>query len=495
LLKAIQELADAGAYSSVENPLQCHDLLAKAALGRLCIPARRLLHGQIARSLVKTLSGADFPSRALDALMHFEMADLTSELSELVPNLARRYLERDMPSHAAAVLRRYGSMEGARPASLSDLLEEALYRAGDYEGLLDICRTASGGVRALRISNDLAPEKAIRRIDAASHSDTLSDTGQLAAHAVLISETPHYSADIRMTAALLALRIVANGLDTRLADRAYRAGVAACESDQVKEAQRLQFDFIFHTSFGELDSAKISATGLLALLPQMPSGGSRVTLKQHTAYALRICGSVEQSRALFEEVHEESKALEMRTAAVLSAWYISLIADEAHADETLAWQWLERAKTALSNSTDPLLALVVRQHTARLIIGSETRYDRNTAAALACTSAGDRYFPKREAYATAISLAFSLREGDQDQTERLLAHGMSLFSIVRGTLGQDYLATQLTRALLSLGRAPEAAALISTYLSRWRREKYPLPHYLHAAAQTTAMPQRESWDA
>jgi hypothetical protein len=447
------------------------------------VQARRLLHADIARALAQYDVSTANPTRSLDALIHFERAELHSEIPAALLTTATRLLERGMPTHAAAALRRHSPPSAWRVDALADLLEESLYRAGDYSGLLSILGNQDKPSSTVRLRDTLSPESTIRRIEAASHSDTLSDTRELAAHAILIAEMRSCAAETRLTAATLALRIVANGLDRELAERAYRAGHSVLRVASVGERQELEFELIYHTSFGDLEAAATAVRRLAVLLPTMQTGNSRVSTTLNTAYCFRVCGEMDASNRLFEQAHSEALGLGMTTAAVLSAWYASIIADDAYADEPGAWHWMERAIEARGDSNDPLLRLVIDHHMARLLVASETRYDRNQAEALLVPSVAERQFPKREAYATAIRLALSLRENERSDTEALMEHGMDLFTIVKSTLGQDYLATQLIRALRLLGREAEATTLSSNYVSAWRREKYLLPHYFRTAIE------------
>jgi len=234
----------------------------------------------------------------------------------------------------------------------------------------------------------------------------------------------------------------------------------------------------YHTAFGESTKALTAAREIRTHYLPFRNPRDRVFLGGDIGYALRVNGATDDARATFESVYRNGASTGFIAAAGVAAWYLSMMALDTDSDVALATDWISRCEALPGAPDEELLRHICAHQRARLAVIEGRVQDAvdHTRAAKRCVV--DTPHPKRLAYVLALDLAIALLVDDADRIHEFVQNAEVRFSKLKGTLGQDYLASQLICALRRLGRVEEAKDLFLSYVTRSRRERSKVPKYL-----------------
>jgi hypothetical protein len=160
---------------------------------------------------------------------------------------------------------------------------------------------------------------------------------------------------------------------------------------------------------------------------------------------------------------------------------MSLDADD---DVEESRRWIERAERVRGALDESLVRYLCEQHRARLALqDGDLRLSVRHIANVKRLESG-RSNPRRAAYSCALDLGVAILEESREKLDLFLPDAKARFNRLRGSLGQDYLASQIITALRFCGRSSEARDLFSNYL-RFRREQSTIPDFLSRLAVTS----------
>lgn len=480
MLGAVEELTDAGTYSSGNADVMVfHELITRAALERLSAPSTRLLHARAA-SVLQTARFDGDEAVPVDIVAHLAKAGDVAGLASYAVRAAGRYLYRGFPHRALAVceLASGQGLPGEALAELERIEVAALYSAGQHARLMEMLSQSMQKQRADRTWDERNADEVLHLIDSTRHTPIVGDSEELAARAVLLAECPRLSPETRLNAAMVALRIATNSADIRTARRAFSAGnVAASRADEVDLA-RNELDMFYHTAFGDAGVARNAALWLATQLHRYDNRTIRLAMQSSVCYALRVGGELHIAYELYSRTYDEASSLGMVAIAALLAWNASLIALDLFEDADLAEQWLNRPECKLPEIEKQHAGIVIQENWVRLaIVRKQPDVARDRLSLIAETNI-DKNIPQRAAYFLAIQIGTAILNTNRRALEGHVEEALAVASHLSRMVGQDFFVHQVVTGLLELGRRDEAVSVLQDYFRLSRRKDSAVPRYL-----------------
>ncbi len=486
LLGSLEELARAGAFrESATSTLLCHELLGLAAVSSLGRPAKKLLSLKIAETLVADPFD-EGETISLAVLDHFRAADEIDRIAEFTLIRGEEWLQAGYPTRALALCDSATHLlpAGRDDRALARVESEALYLAGRYARLLELTSRMEVDFSIDSGWDASHPNEVLNYIETARHADSATSYQDLCARAVMLAESTSVPDNLRLRAATTAIKVGAHGLSEQLPTRAYQAGLSVVDGLDDSMAHRALLDMYFHTSFGDSSRALAAARAIRTNYLPFRNPRDRCYLGGDVGYALRVNGAVEEARAVFKSVYENSTAVGAIAAGGVAAWYLSMIALDVDSDVGLAGAWIARCEALPGASDEALLRHLCEQQRVRLAVIEGRAHDAVIHTTMTNLCSVNAPNPKRLAYTLALHLAIALLNDDAEKILELLPAAERRFSALKGTLGQDYLASQVLCALRRQGRDQDAEDLFSAYIAEFRRERFAVPKYLCEAAKS-----------
>ncbi len=482
-LDAYEELHSVGALSAADSgELLYAELLGRSAINALSQLSRRVLHSRIASSLTVDLSQQELPvaiATAIARIANMRQANMEHAMMESALQLAAQFLHWGAPIGTLAVCEATGPGTSFKTdrRRLRRLEVEALYLSGRYSQLISLVEESGEAFSIHARWDAIHPTDVLHFIESSSHAGSTADYEDICARALLIAESTSVPRDLRLDAALSVVRLSGHGVSARLPQRAFTIGKLLCSARSIATVARDRLDLCFHTAFGEMDSAIEAGKRLLASGLHDCSPDERLEIETDIAYTFRVSDNSSMARAMFEGVLVRGSELGLPNRAAVAAWYLSLMALDDDLGTSESRRWLDEALQIARDSAVEFLTLLCEQQAARLAIfeGDIDAASRLNAASK--TRAVWVSHPKRTASALAHDLAVALATLQADRVSQLLPDATRWLSQLGGSLGQDYLASQIATAYEVQGRFTEGAAVMQRY-SQIRRERTPMPKYL-----------------
>lgn len=486
LLDSLDELARASAFrESTTSKLECHELLGRAAVGSLSRPALTMLHFRIAGVLTADRFD-EGGSVSLAVIEHLSRAGEWAHLTEYARARGEQLLQKGHPTRTLALC------DAAKRATLDEIDDpqlrhvelEALYSAGRYSQLIVHLSRQGNDFQVAKSWDAEHPESVVKFVEAARHSDSFDDFENQCARATILAETECVLDHLRVRAAITAIKVAGHGLNDSLPKRAYDAARPVCERLPNSQVERALLDMYFHTAFGDPHVALQASQRLLIRCVPNQNPRDRIFLTSDIACSMRVCGAIDEARNLFERTFNEGSNADLALPAGIAAWYLSLIAIDENGDLTRAKNWLARCTTLRGFEGEALLHQLMAAQLARIAIE-----EQDLATAVRSHSKGiqlspNAIRPKNLAYRLAIELGIARLADDLASVWRLLPEAQSMFARLKTSLGQDFLASQIIRALRLIGHEEEAADIFKDYVNHTRRERSKIPTYLETAIQS-----------
>jgi hypothetical protein len=361
-------------------------------------------------------------------------------------------------------------------SELDAVLQDALYLGGYYGRLLDCPNYLERIGNSDIIWDTSHPTEVLRMLEAADHSSNSNDYQDLASRALLITESPIVTPDVRIKAAGVTIRSAGNSSIAWHARRAYETATELLSKHPADAFQADLIDMYYHTLFDDLDRGSFAARRVAIYADGLIDQNTRIKLLGDAAWALRVTGSVREARARFEEVARDARSLRMFTRSAVSSTFRSSLAFETDNDVEGARYWLEFTGELMTLCNDSFVAYSYHGQRARLaILTDDINTARSSVATLRASSGGHAF---GGSYINALRLGLARMEDDVELMNHLIPQFLRSFREEKSQVGRDFQSCQVIKALKALDQAHTAEGLLLEYVRERRRERTPIPSYL-----------------
>ena len=293
---------------------------------------------------------------------------------------------------------------------------------------------------------------------------------------------------VRVQAAVRLLVIADQELDPELAERAHSWLHVLPQHRSETESCFLRAALVFHTSFGDVNTALSLAKRLEASFPQPSVVEESIRARNFAAFAFYRLRALDDAVSLCDASYDFMKSRGVLNHALYSASLRTEIALTS-GNFALASEWLAKAEQAAGGiephqlspnsglySNAGILAMMEGrfEDAERFVFAPEKDYSILAAA---------RY----RAVSCAISVRLRQRRATNDITDPEIAALELLYLKGRNLGGQDIVVEALWCALVLRGATKEASRMLSEYLKLHRREPgEPDWSLMHATAADDA---------
>lgn len=478
-LESVERLGDAGLLVAVNQGmtadeaagdvlhLSCrHEALARAAIEDLSPPALALLHREIASAL-----DAD-GSRSADVLWervtHWSASNAPADVVRTMVSCAR---------HLAAV-----GLADAAEAACRQLLTEPLPPTARRQALNALAHALHLGWKWAELRRVVAQ---LRELDGCGHVHDglelclldaqwqMQDDWEATLRAAMSCASARHAAPAhRVRGAALALKLATSAGRLAVLREAFERVAGVLNEPDVDSGDRVSVEMMYHAIAGSLPLAEQYARALVRISVRMPEP-SRLRALVNAAAALARAGSLAEALELCERATHDALRrglAPLATAACHRAANICLDAGEI----ATAAQWVDRFAAAVA------LQDVRRRDAVLLAIARlEFHAGRFDAAHASLLRDGvpiwEGASPAFEARALATAIATAVASGhDVTNVHALLARVLPLHRRLRGMGAHDFPTFAIASGYEYIGDAAGAAQLLGSYLTKHRREPFPV---------------------
>jgi hypothetical protein len=454
-----------------------------SALSEISPLSLQLLHHRAAEALEAEFSESPDGGRLWDAARHREAAGETERAVELLDQCATRAMALGTPGDAAQALGYALSMAPA--GHLRDTLHarriHALYLGREYTGLVaaaDAARRERGG----QVDTTTAhTAEELFELDATLFA--LGPTVALIDRATACAKAAGAEPDHRVGAGMIALKAASMIARGRVAKRILQSvePVLSAASPHVAA----EFRLIYHGSYGSVQESANEARTLLSTLDAPKHAVLRAKALHQCSIAFYLNGELEMAERCAAEARELGVSLHI-PSIVRSATQLALInamdvGDLERADAVMA------STALLADATDGVNA---RINDTFLAMHALLRGDLATAARWIGPFTdifGGQYARETGAVVEQRAHYRMLADGwvpsDGDMTHMIRVHRAE-----RLNRGGDSLLRVIVMALEMRGERARAQALVTRYLTRYRRERGPLMRQLRELLEKLGYP-------
>jgi tetratricopeptide (TPR) repeat protein len=277
----------------------------------------------------------------------------------------------------------------------------------------------------------------------------------------------------RASAALQTMIISDNSVVSEPAHQAYEAIRDVLHLEQVDAPTRLSVEMVYHTAFGDVETAEIAAGELIDFSRHKPSNQYARALR-FGAKVYRVAGKLDEAYAAYLTALE----IAQRSGLDYYAYWtrISLIwACLSDGDLKGATRWCEELEA--EPIADPALQeFAAATKSLVQIRRGEWRKAEHTIINYSfpfSTAPDDR--PKMQMLAKRVACENELSGGPSAASLSLL---QKYFATARNFVGFEFLTGVLADALVLCGREGEARSCVESFYAVHRRERYPNPAFL-----------------
>jgi len=473
MLSALRELEEQDLVHFADGHLTGpHALLHDALRALLPSTVSALLHRRIAVRLEEECVADQFtPELAWASAQSWLASADPAAAMHLLRRCASRAADVGEPAAAVELLSQVPS--SVLPPKLLATLLDDLSRYGNAGGCRTIAATALRKrlslARELGEGNDAVNELRLRLAE----SDLLDgESVALAADAIkqLLTETSAATL-LRALAGARLLVIAEIDFDTHLAEfvRAWLRSLEPVAADAQSTIARAEL--VYHTTFGDLDHARLLVKELLAAFPTPSALTECIQARNYAAFAFYRMGYAEEAAAILDRDYEFMMSRRVYAEALYSA---SLRTDIALTigEFTVARAWLARCDVAARGVAPHHLSPNSGFHSnAGILAMMDGRYGEAKEHFLA---------PQRQNILTtrryrAVSLALLLRleqiSSDKNLNREDVAELWRLYDAGKSLGGQDAVVEALWCAMVLDGKTASASEFLHDYLLRYRRER------------------------
>jgi hypothetical protein len=480
LLASLEELTQADCIRSAPpNHVASHDLVGRAALGRLSAAGRAVLHGAIADVLAAERFGAvrGEPGGTLlpEVLAHLQLAGRAREWGAVVEAEQEALLALGNPApvlgQAEVLLAQQPSVLAA--AGVREVLAQLQAQAGNYDGSLQLAGDVAGLAGRIAELEEREAAALLTYLESAYHSDSSADHHFLAIAFAELAENPRISDRRRLTAAFRGLISALNSSGSPAADRYFR--VASSLSSEAQDSIMMkEFLMVYECEIGSFRSGEAHAFHLLGILDRTTASTGTATILTHVGMALRRCGNLNDATAILEEAFRMYVALNLRQLGVDCLVSLSSIARTTN-DRTAYERWEAILYELVSSQRDKSSVSHCLSYLCRAAVesGNRSRFvEINRERLLVFPT---RPSPAAHFYNLGIELADQLTWSESPIGEDLVNHALHAYRSKQQRAGfNDFPVSAVARALIATGRKEEAHKLLIDYVITRRGSCEPL---------------------
>ncbi len=468
---ALRAVLESGLAEALGDEMRAHDEVCDAMRSVLSPAELALLRRHTTLGLLQRLRQEFVSDRAVDMLALANEGDERALFVESVLEFAPRIADAGLLRGALRFLElaRSKAADPETRARVLRCLVECADKAADWH-------TVVLGAKMLRdlspTSELLDPQFGISELEAYLQTDIELDGHARALRALEIAMMP--SLDQSMSVRALRVAIAAAS-DLFASDLAFRAvgllNAGAYSGIDVMadvDAARMQF----HTVFGDLVEAERAARTILGNREHFEASSQGTRLLQNTTHALRVCGKLDESKAILRSLLELERPEQSPFFLGCIYWRLSLVeSDAGRRSEAIAWgdKLIDVSQTSEAlqkQSWATLYHLRVEQMRSGEISDASLALE----FALQHNSAPTR----GQVYATALALKWRGLVKDYSLRMVLISQATKYLSEYGMYSGMDLLAVNLAETTERFDSLTEASATLRRYFEVERREQYPI---------------------
>jgi hypothetical protein len=285
----------------------------------------------------------------------------------------------------------------------------------------------------------------------------------------------------RLAAATLAMISADNHGDENTATAVFQAVQRIEPRTKAERIYRSTTDAIFHSGFGNLDLARRLLHDLVTEAQTVPHPAARAAHIRRASFGIARYDSASYAGELLSTSLTTFEKLGLWTQAVLCVEDLGTIAiaggryDEAR-------HWIARADEMKTLGNDVFSASV--EYELRVLLAFETMDSSVLPQSSLPAEVSEAFLRPARSRQTHFALlgARMIVAENYTMLESVVAELRVLHERMKRRGYQDHTTAVLSKGLCQLGRADDAAAVMSEYLRTDRRERVQLPHSLKRAA-------------
>jgi tetratricopeptide (TPR) repeat protein len=488
LVEALEVLTAADCVRSAPpNHVMSHDLVGRAALARLSVAGRAVLHGAIADVLSAerrgAAQGAPGGGLLLEVLAHLQLAGRSREWGALVEAEQDALLALGNPApvlgQAEVLLAQQPSVLAA--AGVRGVLAQLQMQAGNYEASLQLAGDVSGLAGRIAELEEREAAALLTYLESAYNAASSADHRFLALTLAELAENRRIPGRLRLSAALRGLIVAINSSESTAAERCHRV-VTKLEGDVPSSRTMKEFLMIVECEFGSFEKAERLARYLLDSIDRTIPSTETAILLFRSGTALRKCGLLDEAAANVADAFQIYLTLNLRHVGIDCLVLLSSMA-RSRGDMATCTYWECRLEELVQEHDDP------RAIDHAILYLSRAAIESGDTTLLRKRISGRTYLqpkgagPSAKLLISAILLASNalLQLGPVD-TE-LLESALQTYWGNRWLGGfNDFSVATLAKMLLSQRRKDEAILLVVDYVTEKRRSLEPLAICLQQAA-------------
>jgi DNA-binding SARP family transcriptional activator len=484
LVEALEALTAADCIRSAPpNHVMSHELVGRAALARLSVAGRAVLHGAIADVLAAERERTGAPALLLPVLEQLMLAGRWAEWGTVLVAAQDQVLALGNP---APVLAHAETVKGHAPGMLAapgvrGVLAQLQAQAGNYEASLRLAGDVTGLAGRIAELEEREAAAFLTYLESAYHSQSSADHRFLAIALAELAENPRISDRRRLTAALRGLVGALNSSDSSVVDRCFH--VASTLGREVQDSIMMtEFLMVYECETGSHASGEALAYRLLGSLNRTTASTETATLLTHVGMALRRCGNLLGAIAALEEAFQMFVKLNLRHLSVDCLVTLSSIA-RSIGDSTACLKWEALLYEIVSSQRDKGSVSNCLMYLCRAAVESGNRSLYRELQRELEMVYPNRPSPAARLHKLTLDLAEQLTWMDNPVSEDLVDRALHAYqNNQRGAGFNDFPVSVLARALGDMGRTAEAHQLVIDYATKRRRYREPLSMCLREVA-------------
>lgn len=493
LLASLEELTQADCIRSAPpNHVASHDLVGRAALGRLSAAGRAVLHGAIADVLAAERLGAvrGEPGGTLlpEVLAHLQLAGRAREWGAVVEAEQEALLALGNPAPMLGQAEVLGAQQPSvmAAAGVRGVLAQLQAQAGNYDASLQLAGDVAGLAGRIAELEEREASALLTYLESAYFLQSSADHRFLAIALAELAENPRISDRRRLAAALRGLVGALNSSDQSAVDRCFR--VASTLGSEAQESIMMkQFLMVYEFEFGSYASGEALAYRLLGSLNRTTASTETAMLLTHAGMALRRCGNLWGAIAALDEAFQMFVKLNLRHLSVDCLMTLSSIA-RSIGDDTAYRKWEALLYELVSTQRDKGSVSNCLLYLCRAAVESGNRSRFSQLQKELETVFPNRPSPAARLHKLTLDLAEQLTWTESPLSEDLLDRALHAYHFnQRGAGFNDFPVSVLARALGVLGRTAEAHQLVIDYATTRRRYREPLAVCLRELAEDAGL--------
>ncbi|HEY0929410.1 MAG TPA: AAA family ATPase [Gemmatimonas sp.] len=473
LMAALEQLQEEVCLSRAEaSVLVTHDLIGRTAISRLPSLVKFAIHLAAGSTLENEYLHSGIGSLLVESLYHYAMAGSADRCARVAIRHSADLLLSGRPKTILGVLQQLdtGELDSEIRAQLDGLCGRLELEAGEYGRAL--LHSPGGYVvpRTPLAMTEAELDRLLSAIDSAHRADALADRDELAKMCASIVAAPLAISATRIRAAEIGLTIAANTCDSAVADACYSAIESNPEPASGISEQRQRLSLLYHTVFGDLDTASRIAEEMVRRLARVQPSTVAAQDIGRSAYALRMSGRIVEAEEHLRLAFTMAMAVDAPKLALYPAWQLAQMhLDCGDASNLVHWHGVLQNLT--STEDDSVSSGFLTAHYCHVAIelgdlaGARVHLDRLRTVLPRIPTI------KASSYVIALEIGVALQDPTWVPTEEIVAVALERHRRTSTFGTSDYLTTQIARAMARLGRYQDAHSFIGTYLNTLRRER------------------------